>query len=153
MCADRKRTAFTYPPSPTSPSAPEHAAPLSQRLHALRAELASLEVEFADPANPLLLAGDADPGEMIRDLVNVRSRLERLSSRKEGRERFLELISIQTNTVPTPALAPEEHSMKIANGRRDIDNDMSTMAQMDKRVGELERIVGSSSKLVDEVRI
>ena len=59
MLLDRIRAVYAYPDSPDGPSSPvdddtPKALPLSQRLRALQAELASREGELADPTNPLI---------------------------------------------------------------------------------------------------
>ena len=86
---------YAYPPSPEGspllldPTSGTRPIPLSQRLRALQNELLALENELADPANPLLQKEreeeHVDPGELIRGLVDVRTRLDKIKKGKEGR--------------------------------------------------------------------
>ncbi|EJD52633.1 hypothetical protein AURDEDRAFT_82301 [Auricularia subglabra TFB-10046 SS5] len=146
--SDRARTLYAYPPSPTSPTEPAHQPPLAQRIQMLRAELAALEAEVSDPSNPQLNSGETDAGEMIRDLVGVKGRLEKLSSRKEGRERLIELI---TMAQASGALAvPPSAGATASDARAPSSDEMTLLAEIDKRVGELEKLVGSSSAALDE---
>lgn len=86
---------------------------------------------------------------MIRDLVGVRGRLEKLSSRKEGRERLIELI---TMAQASGALAPSPATSGTATDvQRPSSDEMALLAEIDKRVGDLEKLVGSSSAALDEV--
>lgn len=150
--AERSRTLYTYPPSPTSDSEPSRQVPLSQRIQLMKAELAALEAEASDPANPQLNAEDTDAGQMIRDLVGVRGRLEKLSSRKEGRERLIELITM-AQASGTLAPSPGTDLSGTAAGAQALpaSDETAVLAEIDKRVGELEKLVGSSSAALDEV--
>ncbi|KAJ7287720.1 Dynamitin-domain-containing protein [Mycena rebaudengoi] len=127
---DRPRTHYAYPPSPTDPTSPvepstSRPVPLSQRLRALQAEITSLETELSDPANPLLYKereeDTVDPGELIRGLVDVRGRLDKIRKDKEGRGR-------------------------LEAGKPNV----RSIVEMDRRVGELEKLVGSSTAALDE---
>ena len=100
----RQRTHFAYPPSPSSscsrPSSrsPTRSLPLPARLRVLQAELTALEAELEDPSNPALQAREknggaaVDPGEMIRGLVDVRRRLEKVRRGREGRGRLVGVV-------------------------------------------------------------
>ncbi|KIY44567.1 hypothetical protein FISHEDRAFT_51219 [Fistulina hepatica ATCC 64428] len=173
--AEKRRTChshvsyYAYPSSPTSePSeglSVSRSAPLPVRLRALKAELAALESELADPTNPALfsneeeksLAKPVDPGELIRGLVDVRARLDKIRKDKEGRGRLVGAILADdmavNGTGPDHASPPE----KLAESGEDaksvgIDDStkMRAFAEVDRRVGELERLVGSSSVILDE---
>ncbi|KAK7057297.1 Dynamitin-domain-containing protein [Favolaschia claudopus] len=154
---DRPRTHYTYPPSPTDPTSPiepstSRPAPLSQRLRALQAEVMALETELADPANPGLFKeredDSVDPGELIRGLVDVRGKLDKIRQSREGRGRLVGAILHQDDqqepvsklSKPT-APAPAEES-----GKPNVRN----IVEMDRRVGELEKLVGSSTAALDE---
>lgn len=157
---ERLRTYYAYPPSassppsPTSPSANARPAPLSQRLRLLQAELSSLEAEISDPLNPLL-ANDkeedaVDPGELIRGLVDVRGRLEKIRKGKEGRGRLVGAVlgdePAKTETEEPPREEPKKEQVD-SSGKSELQN----IVEMDRRVGELEKLVGSSSAILDEV--
>lgn len=122
---------------------------MSQRIQLLRAELAVLEAEASDPANSIAEDADTDAGEMIRELLGMRGRLDRLNNRK-GRERLIELLTTaQTSNSASAGVAPEG-SVNVG-GATPKPDDMSALAEVDRRVGELEKLVGSSSATVDDV--
>ncbi|PPQ89560.1 hypothetical protein CVT25_012232 [Psilocybe cyanescens] len=157
----RGRTHYAYPPSPTSltspldPSGISRHIPLSHRLRTLQTELTALESELADPSNPLIHREreeeNVDPGELIRGLVDVRSRLDKIKKGKEGRARLVG--AVLDDDVPDP----KDTEKEIGNQEQQVSNvkvlpktEMQTMIEMDRRVGELEHIVGSSSMTLDE---
>lgn len=164
----RPRIQYVYPPSPTSsdgspPSTPAAtpAMPLSQRLRLLQVELAALEVELADPSNPLLQKereGGHDPGELIRGMVDVKSRLEKISKVKEGKGRLVSVVLGEDG----PKMAERANAGKAAPkdkpsaredttaGEKARSPDVRDIVEMDRRVGDLEKIVGSSSTALDE---
>lgn len=125
-------------------------------MRALQSELASLEVELADPSNPLLArereVDNVDPGELIRGLVDVRGRLEKISKGKEGRGRLVSAVmgdgdatSIDKNGASEEAEADKAEAVNINA------TDARSVIEMDRRVGELEKLVGSSNTALDEV--
>ncbi|KAF7376038.1 hypothetical protein MSAN_00018600 [Mycena sanguinolenta] len=153
---DRPRTHYAYPPSPTDPTSPiepstSRPVPLSQRLRALQAEVMALETELADPANPLLYKereeDTVDPGELIRGLVDVRGKLDKIRQGREGRGRLVGVILGQDDKEPdtkppklsTPSGTDESEKPNVRN-----------IVEMDRRVGELEKLVGSSTAALDE---
>ncbi|KAF9467253.1 Dynamitin-domain-containing protein [Collybia nuda] len=156
---ERLRTYYAYPPSPSSPSSPTgpsanaRPVPLSQRLRALQAELAALEAEIADPLNPHLVKekedDKVDPGELIRGLVDVRGRLDKIRKGKEGRGKLVGVvlgeepakIDVDETSKSDPKKEKEDHNPK---------SDLQNIVDMDHRVGELEKLVGSSSTTLDE---
>ncbi|KAF7315305.1 hypothetical protein MIND_00045000 [Mycena indigotica] len=146
----RERANYVYPPSPTSPDepSPSRPVPLSQRLRALQAEILSLEKELAEPANPLLFKERDDdvvnPGELIRGLVDVRGRLDKIRKGKEGRGRLVGVIlgqDIEKEVERLDGAVPSTDNEKPA---------VRTIVEMDRRVGELEKLVGSSTATIDE---
>ena len=159
----RAKIQYAYPPSPDFdfPSSPNEAATgsrpvsLSQRLKALQNELLSLENELSDPANPLIQKEreeeQLDPGELIRGLVDVRTRLDKIKKGKEGRARLVNVVldgdfaSKETVTTKSKVLTSDSDTP--------AKSEMQVMIQIDQRVGELERTVGSSSTALDEVCI
>ncbi|KAG1777003.1 Dynamitin-domain-containing protein [Suillus placidus] len=154
--AERRRqvSRFAYPPSPTSSpsrSPSPSRRPLPARLRSLQAELAALEGELADPSNPALKAEGVDAGEMIRGLVDVRRRLEKVRMGREGRGRLVGVVlgdggredSEEDVGQPSPddkAKESKVHGVPEVRG----------VAEMDKRVGELEKLVGSVGATLDE---
>ncbi|KAJ6593769.1 Dynamitin-domain-containing protein [Mycena capillaripes] len=154
---DRPRTHYAYPPSPTDPTSPiepstSRPIPLSQRLRALQAEVMSLETELADPANPLLFKereeDSVDPGELIRGLVDVRGRLDKIRKGKEGRGRLVGVILGQDEEKEPDTKQPKSAvpSAPEESGKPNV----RSIVEMDRRVGELEKLVGSSTAALDE---
>lgn len=160
MLLDRIRAVYAYPDSPDGPSSPvdddtPKALPLSQRLRALQAELASLEGELADPTNPLIQREreelNVDPGELIRGLVDVRSRLDKIVREKEGRARLVDNlvhaggVKGGVETLKQPAEEKEKTNAAPAQSA------VQSLVDVDRRVEELEKVVGSSNTSLDEV--
>jgi len=128
--------------------------PLSQRLRALQAELSSLEGELADPSNPLLQQereeSNVDPGELLRGLVDVRSRLGKIVKEKEGRAKLVDnLLHESKNEIKAAEVeAPSNPEAKAESPKSGVQR----LVEVDRRVEELERLVGSSSMSLDDVR-
>jgi nuclear migration protein JNM1 len=145
----RPRLTYAYPPSPTSDdeASPSRPPPLSQRLRALQHEVASLEAELSDPSNPLL-HGDSgevvDPGVLMKGLVDVRGRLEKVSKTKDGRSKLVDRV-LGANEGPASQTVPDEKRKPRE------EPEAPNVADMDRRVGELERLVGSTGTTLDEV--
>jgi len=110
---------------------------------------------LADPSNPLLHKereeDNVDPGELIRGLVDVRGRLEKIRKRKEGRGKLVEVVLGEGEAAEdgTEEWDKEGKIDKKAKEKPDI----RSVVEMDRRVGELEKLVGSSSASLDEVRL
>jgi nuclear migration protein JNM1 len=119
---------------------------LSHRLRALQLELTSLEAELADPSNPQLhkerKEDHVDPGELIRGLVDVRGRLDRIRKEKEGRAKLV-------GAVLADDTSRSQDGQKTVSAPRK-GQDMS-IGDMDHRIGELEKLIGSSTAPLDEV--
>ncbi|KAJ7647475.1 hypothetical protein FB45DRAFT_987216 [Roridomyces roridus] len=127
---DRPRTHYAYPPSPTdsdTPIEPLRPIPLSRRLRALQAEMMKMAV---------------DPGELIRGLVDVRGRLEKIRKGQEGRGRLVGVIlrdgDKESESQPAKPAEAEKPNVR-------------SIVEMDRRVGELEKLVGSSTATLDEL--
>lgn len=150
----RQESRFVYPPSPTSspPRSPSPSRrPLPARLRALQAELAALEGEVADPSNPALKAEGVDAGEMIRGLVDVRRRLEKVRMGREGRGRLVGVVlgdGVREDSeadMGQPSADNKAKELKVQGV-----SEIRGVAEMDKRVGELEKLVGSVGATLDE---
>ena len=128
---------------------------MSHRLRNLQNELAALETELADPSNPQLAQEreeeNVDPGELIRGLVDVKSRLEKINKGKEGRGRLVNVVlgngEVSQKAVKTQN--DDEEGEKLSD-KRD-SSDVRSIVEMDRRVAELEKLVGSSTAALDEV--
>ncbi len=161
----RPRIQYTYPPSPTdsgrnSPMSATPSLPLSQRLRRLEAELAIVETELQDPSNPLLQhEKDVDPGELVKRMVSAKRRLDKISKVKEGRGKLVSVILGEVEPAEEDE-DPEQLKKASDDNEEKEDEDVKTskgevkdITEMDRRVGELEKIVGSSSATLDEVNL
>jgi nuclear migration protein JNM1 len=129
-------------------------------LKLLQSELASLETELADPANPLLARdreqGHVDPGDLLKGLVDVKTRLAKFSVGHEGRVRLVQGVLQDPQPVLRPAeTVPETNGGGLSKNGDQPHKSLETAkdtAEIDRRVGELEKVVGSASTSLDEVR-
>ncbi|CDO77699.1 hypothetical protein BN946_scf184969.g50 [Trametes cinnabarina] len=144
---------------------PEEATKKFRR--AEKTEVAALETELSDPTNPLLRkeqeAGHADPGELIRGMVDVKRRIEKISKAREGRGKLVSVVLgesdaedavHETKAAQDSGRKPEEGAKEgqPATGTTKVKvPEVRDIAEMDRRVGELEKVVGSSSAALDEV--
>ena len=117
-----------------------------------------METELADPANPLLARDheqrNVDPGELLKGLVDVKTRLGKFSVGHQGRVRL-----VQGVLQDPPPVNHDTETVSEKNG--DVDKDAKEphksldtargVAELDRRIGELERLVGSASTTLDEV--
>lgn len=151
---DTTRGVYAHPPSPSSSDAsdsPSRPVPLSHRLRNLQAEMSALELELADPSNAQLhqetLDGEVDPGEMLRGLANVRLRLGKLQERKEGRTRLMRVLLEDENAPQSSEILPEGDISYPPAGGKAAQLDI---VDVDRRIGQLESLLGSSSVSLDE---
>ncbi|KAH8828477.1 Dynamitin-domain-containing protein [Flagelloscypha sp. PMI_526] len=143
--AERKRTDDDASNSdPESPTKSKRPVPLAQRLRMLQAELSSLEADCSDPKTGV------DPGELILGLVDIRGRLEKIKKGREGRGKLVGVLTSDAdegaNTVTPMVNGNAKHDDIKAEKPAPVRN----LVEMDKRVGELEKLVGSSSTTLDE---
>jgi len=96
-----------------------------------------------------------DPGELIRGLVDVRGRLEKISKRKEGRGRLVNVVLGNEEVEQREDRKVDEIQKDGEGKKKDHEKgkipDVRSVIEMDRRVGELEKLVGSSSTALDEV--
>ncbi|KIY65924.1 hypothetical protein CYLTODRAFT_491918 [Cylindrobasidium torrendii FP15055 ss-10] len=110
---------------------------VGMRLKALQAELSALEADAAVGQED-----DGDAGELIRGLVDVRSRLSAL---RRGRG---SLVAKLTNDVDGQV----ESSSPAPGPSTPASTDAKTgLVGIDERVAQLERVVGSSTASLDEL--
>jgi nuclear migration protein JNM1 len=126
----------------------------------LQSELASLETELADPANPLLARereeSHVDPGDLLKGLVDVKARLGKFSAGQQGRVRLVQgVLQDPPPVVHSTETAPEnnggDENMEAKESSKSLETAKS-VADMDRRIGEIEKLVGSASTSLDEVR-
>ena len=122
----------------------------------------ALEAEMADPSNPALQPREkggetVDPGEMIRGLVDVRKRLEKVRNAKEGRGRLIDVVSSEKTAFTKgdeDLQGTEDKGARDAlsnNSHHKDRSDLTDITEMDKRVGELEKLIGSVNVTLHEV--
>ncbi|KAG7085584.1 hypothetical protein E1B28_003137 [Marasmius oreades] len=157
---ERVRTHYIYPPSPISSDDEDGASrrkhvSLSHRLKTLQAEMQSLEAELADPSNPLLQdekeEGQVDPGELIRGLVDVRRRLEKVRKEKEGRGKLMGVVlGQQQRSKDTSEQTENETPHETESSTKEEMPGTRILADMDSRVAMLEKLIGSSATPLEE---
>lgn len=113
-----------------------------------------METELSDPANPLLQKereeDNVDPGELIKDLVVVRGRLDKLRKGHEGRARLIGTI-MDKDKHESESEDDNESDSEEEESRNQNTSNMRNLIEIDKRVGELEKVIGSSNAALDEV--
>jgi nuclear migration protein JNM1 len=143
----RARTQYTYPPSPIEDE-PSRQPSAAYRVKQLQAELAALEAELSQ--SPPDAQEEGDGPDLLTDLVDVRGRLEKLGKSKRNPKADgtpLNITSQPPDKVDSGAAAAPE-----ASGPDKPTTKMGNVVEMDRRVGQLEELVGSSSAALDEVR-
>lgn len=154
--AARPRSRYMYPPSPIHSDSESidgessRPVPLSRRLKSLQAELASLESELADPSNPSLQEPTIDSGDLLRGLVDARGRLEKIKRGTEGRGKLVNVLLGQKLANGLSPSREEPANAKEVNDKP-MSGDVRNLVEMDKRVAELEKLVGTSTAAIDEV--
>ncbi|KAL1687527.1 Dynamitin-domain-containing protein [Schizophyllum commune] len=151
---ERFRSRYTYPPSPSrsrsrSPSK-ERPLPISKRLLAIQAELESIEAEVSGSAKEKIVSEEnIDPGELIRGLTDVRRRLGQIKKDKEGRGRLVEMITGEEGEGKGVGEKEDggEGKEKTKKGEKE---EVRSVVEIDKRVGELEKLVGAATTVLDE---
>ncbi|KAI0063529.1 hypothetical protein BV25DRAFT_1824074 [Artomyces pyxidatus] len=156
----RERTFYKYPRSRTPSPTPTHPPSLALRLRLLQNEIAALETEMSDPSNPLLAKdreeAHVDPGDLIKGLVDVKSRLERFTAAREDRARLVQEVlhdGEQADAAEADAPVMVEKDGKAAVNGKEKEKaveGVKDLADVDRRVGELEKLVGSASASLDE---
>ncbi|KAH9176255.1 Dynamitin-domain-containing protein [Lactarius sanguifluus] len=152
----RERSLYKYPPSRTPSPTPTHPPSLALRLKLLQSELTSLESELADPASPLLVRdreqGQVDPGDLLKGLVDVKARLAKFSAGHEGRARLVQDV-LRDPADQVAEMTPDKNASadgEEAKASHKTPETVKSISEMDRRVGELEKLVGSASTSLDE---
>ncbi|KAG8900465.1 hypothetical protein FRB99_006034 [Tulasnella sp. 403] len=159
-----KKTVYAYPvspggsrsPSPTDASSSKRAPPLRTRLRALQQELHAIEAEMADPSNPLLFeegeGGPVDMGEMLKGLVEVRGRLSNLGglhiagTKREG----LVEKAVAAGKIDHQRKSSTQSVERQPTGGKAPLPDSKTLVELDHRISELEKVMGSNNTALDE---
>ena len=127
----------------------------------LKADLAALESEVADSQKAENAEGaeELGAGELISEVADVKSRLEKIGKmkgtvHKTGREKLVDAMvqdeaererKVIKKAMEKAAVGDNEEEKKSKFEVKDV-------AEMDRRLGELEKAVGASSAVVDDVR-
>jgi nuclear migration protein JNM1 len=127
----------------------------------LRKELDTLEKAVSDPSNPLPAeAGqDPDPEAMMRGLAEIRGRLNNVGG-GESRGTDYALVtrvlqSAKPNTsIPANSSIATGDAADQTKGKDSVPKksevDVDTLGHLDKRLGELESLIGASNATLDE---
>lgn len=155
----RERVLYSYslssPSSSRSPSPSKSHLSLSERIAAMKQDLATLEAEAARG-----MGEDDEPTELMRELSGMRGRLAGVG----GRARLISAVvngkqkaklgdageDSQTQNAGThdaePRLKQEAARVNGTDGEHGV-------VDMDKRIAQLEKLIGSSGTSLDEVRL
>ncbi|KAF8606288.1 hypothetical protein BDV93DRAFT_521117 [Ceratobasidium sp. AG-I] len=156
--ARRERVLYSYsatsPSSSRSPSPSKSQLPLSERIAAMKQDLAALETEAIHDAGE-----DDGPTDLMRELSDMRGRLAGVS----GRARLISAVvngkqkaklgdageaseSQNARTHDTePRVRQEATKVNVING-----DGGHGVVDMDKRIAQLEKLIGSSGTSLDE---
>lgn len=117
--------------------------------------MASLETELSDPSNPVVQTeeGHVDPGELIQSLVDVKSRLEKFNMKQDGRAKLVkEVLKEKPATDENEEGGVNGSAQKEDEDEGKPKSEVQDLAAIDRRLGEIEKLVGSASTSLDEVR-
>ena len=101
--------------------------------------------------------GHVDAGELIKEVVDVKARLEKINKLKEtrtGREKLVSAVIQGVGERTSTGTPQEEHpapEKEVKDEGGSIKMEVKDIAEMDRRLGELERAVGSTTTAADEV--
>ena len=89
----------------------------------------------------------------MRGLVDVRGRLEKVKKTREGRGRLMGVVlsgdkEVDAAKEPTTAAEPKKEEPEAKQAEKD---EKGSLTELDRRLGELEDLIGSSSVALDEV--
>ncbi|KZT43666.1 hypothetical protein SISSUDRAFT_997393 [Sistotremastrum suecicum HHB10207 ss-3] len=135
---------YAYTPSTSYSAAPP---PFSQRLHSLKHELAALEAEAQSSLTSSPQDEEPNSAELVRELADMRTRLERVGTSADARKK-----------TPNGATSKASHTESLRAQTVSVDDtgherkvkDVQAVSDIDKRLGELEKILGSSALTLDE---
>jgi nuclear migration protein JNM1 len=82
----------------------------------------------------------------MRSLIDVRNRLEKVGSRKEGRGRLVDIVVSEPRSPPSH---PPQVTSPLSKSSQSRENPQ--LEQIDRRVRELENMLGSSAASLDDV--
>lgn len=87
----------------------------------------------------------------MQSLVDVKSRLEKFNQKQDGRVKLVkEVLKEEPEEVKE---APADHPVpKAEEEEGKPKSEIQDLAAIDKRLGEIEQLVGSATASLDEVR-
>ncbi|KAH7335935.1 Dynamitin-domain-containing protein [Rhizoctonia solani] len=140
--ARRQRELYSYPDSSysssRSPSPSRSNLPLAQRIDLMKHELAQLEAEASE------IDRKDEPTELIRELSDMRGRLTGIGSRTR-------LINAMANSKHKEKAKPESDApMKNVGHQPEIARAEGGVVDMDRRIAQLEKLIGASGTSLDE---
>ncbi|CAE6473121.1 unnamed protein product [Rhizoctonia solani] len=140
--ARRQRELYSYPDSSysssRSPSPSRSNLPLPQRIELMKSELAQLEAEASE------MDRKDEPTELIRELSDMRGRLTGIGSRTR-------LINAMANSKRKEKAKPESDSpTKNVGQQSEIARAEGGVVDMDRRIAQLEKLIGASGTSLDE---
>ncbi|KAB5592853.1 Dynamitin protein [Ceratobasidium theobromae] len=154
--ARRQRVWYSYPDSvrssSRSPSPPKESLSLSERVEAMKKELVILEAEAAGETDR-----NDEPTELMRELSDMRERLAGMGSRAR-------LIKAMANGKhKAKSEGTEADSQRLNAGAVDVEpgtraeiaraNETTSshgVVDIDRRIAQLEKVIGSSGTSLDE---
>lgn len=159
LLSGRERVLYSYsassPSSSRSPSPSKSHLPLSERIAAMKQNLAILEAEAAHDAGE-----NDEPTELMRELSGMRGRLAGVS----GRSRLISAVvngkqkaklgdagDSQTQNVGTHDAEPRVRQEAVRVNESNGTDGGHGVVDMDKRIAQLEKLIGSSGTSLDEV--
>ncbi|QRV96628.1 dynamitin domain-containing protein [Ceratobasidium sp. AG-Ba] len=140
--ARRQRALYSYPSS--TPSTSRSASPskddlpLSERIAAMKRDLIVLEAEAARG-----LDAGAEPSDLMKELSDVRGRLARVG----GRARLVQAV---VNGKSQPVDGSNESGARVKPEISAGGAVGGGVVEMDRRIAQLEKLVGSSGTSLDE---
>ncbi|KAI0093310.1 hypothetical protein BDY19DRAFT_989960 [Irpex rosettiformis] len=159
----RARIHYTYPSSPTS-SGSDGESPsrrwtstqklsFAQRIQILKAEVVALEQEVhSQDERKELHEAQPNPAELIRELADVKARLSKVGTagkKEAGRSKLVNAVLADGTGDPE---AKVERKEVVTEKKTDIGGGdiMTFTAEIDRRLGALEKAIGSSTTALDE---
>ncbi|KAF8335839.1 uncharacterized protein EI90DRAFT_3152840 [Cantharellus anzutake] len=157
----RFREVYAYPEtygdgasrSPSPSSSRRQTSSIQSRLLSLRKELESLESDISEQSRASSVTDDHETETLIRGLVEIRERLNGLGdgvrdTRRQPQNLLNKALETAKSLPLSAAIKPE--TAKIENRLEAPFGDVDALSRLDKRLDELESLIGSSNTTLDE---
>ncbi len=160
MLLGRFKEIYTYPTrhgdrssrSPSPSYSQRHPASLQERLLSLRKELESLESDISERSQTSGAPTERDAEILMRGLVEIRTRLIGLGDGARDAQRKPLTRAVEAAKVAPSSILTKPESQETMEMKDTRPGDADTLSRLDKRLDELESLIGSSNALLDEVR-